>query len=615
MAARNQFSEFEELSWLRRRVTELERHATEKSRAWAVASEGRDVLENLLNYAPGLVWVDDEFGRRVTENAAFRGFCEHNDASVVAALRSAADGTLTARLEGREFRIARFNFRTASGRYYTGTSAVAQEAGGVATHQHFRSDFLGILECRGNRIVDASDSILGWLGHQRDALADPGLDWRELTPSHHRTRDDKALAELLASGSMGAYQKEFTSREGKVIPVMVSAQGSPDSFILLALNLSERRELESRLLRAQKLESLGLIGGGVAHDFNNLLATIMGNASMSLEALSRDHPAYRPLSEVLVATRRATDLTQQMLAYCGRAQVQVEPMDLSALVREIGSLLETTISKKISLRFDLAIGLPCIDADAGQIQQVVMNLVINASDAIGENPGEIVVTTGVVDSADMGRCVCFEVRDTGCGMSEEIQAQVFNPFFTTKAEGRGLGLSAVQGIVRNHRGVLKVESEPGRGTMFQVLFPASASRLKVRSRAPEPRAEVRGSETVLVADDDESIRRMTRAALERFGYRVLLAANGEEAVDVFRKNKDDIAVVLLDWAMPVMNGDEALRSILAEDPSARVVLTSGYAETETLSRGDGSAMADFIQKPYTTTQLAEKLREAIRRKT
>jgi signal transduction histidine kinase/CheY-like chemotaxis protein len=629
MASRNQFSEFEELSWLRRRVAELERKVSERDAEVRPSSggESRELFETLLNQMPGPAWIEDEPGRRIIENEPFRRFEARSDAAAIAGLSQASDG---ATVEG--FSVKRFNFRSTSGKWLTGGVAaplvpipVAEHSVGLASQALCQTDLIGILECDGDRIVDACDSFLNWLGYERAALSDPGLDWRVLTPKRYRGRDDEALGELRATGAFAAYDKEFLSKQGVAVPVCMGARrirkpGADDgsvSFLAFVQNASERRQLEGRLLRAQKLESLGLIAGGVAHDFNNMLAAIMGNAGMSLEALSPGHPAYRHMNEVLVASRRASNLTQQMLAYCGRASVQVEPLDLSVTVREIGSLLRTTISKKIELTFQLAAELPSINADPGQVQQVVMNLVINASDAIGEQAGEIVVSTflaspSAVDSPGMGPTVCFEVRDTGCGMTEETRARVFDPFFSTKAEGRGLGLSAVRGIVGNHGGALTVESEPGVGTTFRVLFPAGGPPLRRASVAA--RREVSGTETILVADDDESIRRMTRAALERFGYRVILAANGSEALDAFKTHRGEISAVLLDWAMPVMNGDEALAAIIAVDPDAQVVMTSGYAETETLGRAGPNPLAAFIQKPYTTSRLAEKLREAIARR-
>ncbi|HWD99077.1 MAG TPA: ATP-binding protein, partial [Bryobacteraceae bacterium] len=433
-------------------------------------------------------------------------------------------------------------------------------------------------------------------------------------------------AQLRASGSFAPFEKELVMRSGARLPVLVAglALESPATeYLCFVLNISERKQIEERLLRSQKLESLGLISGGVAHDFNNLLATILGNSSLASDAISREHPAFRPLCEVQMASRRASELTQQMLAYAGRASFATGPVDVSTTIREIGSLLETTISKKVSLKLDLAPGLPSIDGNDGQLQQIIMNLVINASEAIGENPGEIRVTTRLIDEAGNApgpllqnlprgaRSVALEVRDTGCGMTEETRARIFDPFFTTKTNGRGIGLATVLSIVRNHYGVLLVESEPGHGTTFRVVLPAGESQA-----APRPRTEgtareaLWGSETILVADDDEGIRRMNRAALERFGYKVLLASDGEEAVRVFRDHRE-IAVVLLDWAMPVMNGDEALLRMLEIDPCARVLMSSGYAETGTVRRGGEALIAGFVQKPYTTTQIIERLRRII----
>jgi len=288
-------------------------------------------------------------------------------------------------------------------------------------------------------------------------------------------------------------------------------------------------------------------------------------------------------------------------------------VDLSVAVREIGGLLQTTISKKIDLRFNLPNRLPFIDADEGQIQQVIMNLVINASDAIGERPGDIVVSTDEIGNGEPGCQVCLEVRDTGCGMTPATQAQIFEPFFTTKANGRGIGLAAVREIVHNLRGELQVESQPGLGTIFRVMFPATDTR-PAPHKAPEVRQDLWGNETILVADDDDGIRRMTHTALERLGYQVLLASNGEEAIQIFLERHREIAVVILDWAMPIMNGNEALKRILAIDPAATVLMSSGYAETETLERVGARLPAGFLQKPYTTSYLAERLREIIARR-
>ncbi|HVW84322.1 MAG TPA: ATP-binding protein [Bryobacteraceae bacterium] len=630
MAARGQLTVFEELTWLRNRVTELERQAFERSSVLGAAEEGRELFESLLARIPALAWVSDEFGRSVYENSLFREFVASVGPEAAARL---IDVTVTDSIESfpspggnRQLRISRFPIRMASGKWYMGGMALDIGAPAISildslrreerrSQRLFQSGLSGIMECTGDAICDANDRLLEWLGFSRDELADRALNWRIITPSRYRARDDAAVRELFEHGYWQPYEKEFLDRNGEPVPVLVSAvlnDPGERSFTCFVLNIGERKQTEARLMRSQKLESLGIIAGGVAHDFNNLLATIMGNAGLSLDAIPRDHPAFRPLSEVVIASRRASDLTQQVLAYSGRAAFSIRPVDLSAAVREIGSLLDTTISKKIGLEFDLAEDLPFIEADEGQLQQVIMNLVINASDAIGEQSGEIVISTREIRTREHGRSVCFEVRDTGCGMSEETKARIFDPFFTTKTNGRGLGLAAVLGIVRNHRAALLVESEEGKGTTFRVVFPASEVRPS-QDQAVSVTEDLSGTETILVADDDEGIRRMTYTALERFGYRVLLAEDGEEAVRVFREHANEISAVVLDWAMPVMNGDEALKRILAIQPSACVLMSSGYAETETLQRVGKPLLAGFVQKPYTMTQLAERLREVIAR--
>ena len=499
----------------------------------------------------------------------------------------------------------------------------------------FESPLVGVLLCDGETIIDVNQTLLNWLGFSRAEFTDAARHWRILTPPRYQAADNNALAQLRMSGCFSPYEKQLITRSGRRLPVLVAGMAlrtakdeagtraaedpAAAEYFCFVLNISERKQMEEKLLRSQKLESLGLISGGVAHDFNNLLATILGNSSLASDAISREHPAFKPLCEVQIASRRASELTQQMLAYAGRASIAIRPVDVSTTVREIGSLLETTISKKVRLHLDLAPGLPCVDGDEGQLQQIVMNLVINASEAIGENPGEIRVTTrqlekfdGSLPSRRASHYVALEVRDTGCGMSEETRARIFDPFFTTKTNGRGIGLATVLNIVRNHQGALLVDSQLGQGTTFRVVLPAGESQ-----PAPRPRAEnmaheaLCGSETILVADDDEGIRRMNRGALERFGYKVLLAADGDEAVRIFREHHTEIAVVLLDWAMPVMNGDEALLRMLEIDPAARVLMSSGYAETGTLKRGGQSLIAGFVQKPYTTSHIIERLRRII----
>ena len=380
----------------------------------------------------------------------------------------------------------------------------------------------------------------------------------------------------------------------------------------------ERREMAARLQHSQKLESLGVLAGGIAHDFNNLLAGIMGNTSLALLELPRS-AAARPLLERAEATARvASELTRQMLAYSGRGRFVIESLDLSGLVEEMTRLLEVSLSSRAVLRFDIARGLPLVEMDPSQIRQVVMNLVTNASDAVEGTSGSIQVRTGLVradaayldsywlaDGVEVGDFVFVEVSDTGCGMTRETQDRLFDPFFTTKVSGRGLGMAAVLGIVRGHRGAIKVYSEEGEGTTIKVLLPVTVGHaISAEVPAVEPARPTAGA-LVLVVDDEDTVRTIACQVLERLGCRTLSARDGREAVEVFEAQPDDIHLVLLDLTMPVMDGEEAFRAIRAIRPDVPVVLTSGYNRQDTTARFAGKGLAGFLQKPWTALTLQE----------
>jgi PAS domain S-box-containing protein len=393
----------------------------------------------------------------------------------------------------------------------------------------------------------------------------------------------------------------------------------------VARDITDRKRLDEQLRRTQKLESLGVLAGGVAHDFNNLLTGILGNTSLALESLSSDNPVRGVLRDVLLASERASHLTRQLLAYAGKGHFVIEPVNVSRLTREISSLIQTSIPKNVQLRLELRDDVPCVEADSSQLQQLIMNLVINAAEAIpqGEN-GTVLVTTGMqhVDEHYLlstlvgapefasGDYVSLEVHDTGCGMDDATLARIFDPFFTTKFTGRGLGLAAVQGIIRGHKGTMKVYSRPGKGTTFKVLFPAADSAPAPR---PAPPTDLLAhDEVVLVIDDEEIVRRTAKSMLERYGYTVVVAENGKEGVDLFQVLAEKIAVVLLDMTMPVMNGEETFRLLKIISPDVRVILSSGYNEIEAVRRFTGKGLTGFIQKPYSSTALAEKVRSALR---
>ena len=386
----------------------------------------------------------------------------------------------------------------------------------------------------------------------------------------------------------------------------------------------ERKKFEAQLQHTQKLESLGILAGGIAHDFNNLLTGILGNADLALLNLAPASPARNNLTEIETAARRAAELCGQMLAYSGKGRFFVEAVSINELVEEMAHLVEISISKKAVLRYDFADNLPAIEADATQIRQIVMNLITNASEAIGEKSGVVSISTGAMecdsayltetyldDQLDEGVYVYLEVSDSGCGMDAETREKIFDPFFTTKFTGRGLGLAAVLGIVRGHRGAIKVYSEPGKGATFKALFPA-IERLVAASRKKDSRvAGWRGSGTALLVDDEETVRTIGKLMLEEMGFSVALAVDGRDGVEKFRERRDEIVLVLLDMTMPGMGGEEAFREIRRIDADAAVILSSGYNEQEVTSRFAGKGLAGFIQKPYQYQALLEKVRAAL----
>jgi two-component system cell cycle sensor histidine kinase/response regulator CckA len=383
----------------------------------------------------------------------------------------------------------------------------------------------------------------------------------------------------------------------------------------------ERMMLEHRMQEGQKLESLGVLAGGIAHDFNNLLMTIMGNASLLHQEVGHHPGTSLHVRQIEEASRRASDLCKQMLAYAGKGRFVLTRTNLNQLIEETTHLVQVSISKKVVLRFHLYQGLPLIVADATQIRQVLMNLVMNASDAIGERSGVVSIATGVVraDRAyldktflapeiDEGDYVYLEVSDSGRGMTPETQARIFEPFFSTKAPGRGLGLAAVLGIVRGHKGALKVYSEPGKGSSFKFLLPIAREFAAFDAGTERATRPLPGSGTVLVVDDEETLRAVASQMVEALGLRVLIASDGREAVQIYARHAADIVGVLMDLTMPHMDGEEAFRELRRVNPNVRVLLMSGYNEQDAIARFVGKGLAGFIQKPFNLDELQDRLR-------
>jgi len=404
----------------------------------------------------------------------------------------------------------------------------------------------------------------------------------------------------------------------------VDAYPTKDGLAIFGRDVTERRRFNDRLQQTQKLESLGVLAGGIAHDFNNLLTGIMGNASIVLDDLPAETPVRENLEAVMKASERAAALTRQLLAYAGKGRFVIEPLNLSELAREITSLLQTSIPRTVELRLQLQDDLPSIEGDAAQIQQLLMNLVINAAEAVEEGRTETVwiitrseqVSQAYINQmiapngAAPGKYVTLEVRDGGCGMDAETLSRIFDPFFTTKFTGRGLGLAAVMGMVRGHKGALHVESAPGQGSCFKVLFPMTAdAAASIVSSASEK--SLAGDETILVIDDEDTVRQAAKSALESYGYKVVVATNGKEGVRIFQEFAGQIDAVLLDMTMPVMSGEEALARLRSLQSDIPVVLSSGYEEADATRRFTGKGLAGFIQKPYAAAGLAEKMKIAL----
>ncbi len=402
--------------------------------------------------------------------------------------------------------------------------------------------------------------------------------------------------------------------------VYASDMGEPCRIAGVGMDITDRRKLEEKVRHAAKLESLGVLAGGIAHDFNNLLTGILGNASLLKEIVPAASSSGL-LTNVIRASERAAQLSRQMLAYSGRGHLSVQPIDLSRQVREFVTFIETTVSKNVAIRLRVGDNLPMVEGDEGQLQQVIMNLVVNAAEAIGEREGWVEVSTRIertntplvsdlLPSQELapGEYVVLQVSDNGSGMDDATRAKIFDPFFTTKFTGRGLGLAAVLGIIRGHRGTVRVSSHPGIGTCFQVYFP-SCGRVVERALCALSNDSIHGTGTILVVDDEDIVRLAARTVLESFGYTVLEAENGREALRVYERHMGEINVVVLDMTMPVMSGVETLRHLVKIDPQAIVIATSGYNESEAMQIF-GSSIAGFIQKPFTAPELGRKIKEA-----
>lgn len=419
------------------------------------------------------------------------------------------------------------------------------------------------------------------------------------------------------------------TRDGQVMEirdrlrVQRNADGQPVILRGLLVDNTERAEMDSQLLQVQKLESLGLLAGGIAHDFNNLLTGVLGSAT-ALRHEMADQPGLIPRVDGIVrAAERAADLTRQLLAYSGKGTFDVRAVDVTAHLQDLASLLEAMLPKNVLLQLHTDDTLPAVEADPSQLQQIVMNLVLNAAEAMDEMPGTITVTSTLrrldAETAaslrggpiEPGPYVMVQVRDSGAGMDDATRERVFDPFFSTKGPGRGLGLAAAVGIVRSHNGGIRVKSAPGRGTVFDIFLPPTSEEPEFWDDEPTPMPGIGG--TVLIIDDEEDVRFALRFMLGALGYKVLEAADGPTGIEIFKARGGGIRAVILDLTMPMMHGDEVYQALRAIRTDTPVLLSSGYDEHEATRRFQKPELAGFLKKPYTLEQLGATLAEIISR--
>lgn len=426
-------------------------------------------------------------------------------------------------------------------------------------------------------------------------------------------------------------QTELVARSGKRrlvswnIVLTRNADGSIAGLTGMGEDITERTAEEEALRQSQKLESLGILTGGIAHDFNNLLTAIMGNTELALQQVKGNDAACDHLNKIIATSKRLADLTRQMLAYSGKGNFIITQIDLNEVIQEMTSLIAVSVGKHIKMRYELASEPLWLMADAVQIEQVVLNLITNASEAIGVRPGEIVLHTyrdrfseeqiqaGFANQQLLpGDYLCVEIVDNGCGMSAETLSKIFDPFFTTKFTGRGLGLAALQGIVRGHKGGVQIETMVGIGTKFKIYFPAAnLEPVAAKKKATSSLETWSPKGVILVIDDETPLRSMAAEVLQAQGFEVLQAENGKEGLDIFQRQGSRITLVLLDLTMPVMGGEETFHRLKAIRPDVKILLTSGYSQEDAIDRFPTIGLAGFIQKPFLPSQLLERIRQAI----
>lgn len=527
---------------------------------------------------------------------------------------------------------------TAEGPIYLLT--ISDTSGRMQSHRRYKLAFeqstVGVMiSNEAGQIQMANPAFLAMFRYSEAELL--GQNVEMLLPLEARTAHSEHRHHYMKDPSirrMGAGRELYGLRSnGARFPVEVSLApllGSDDTEILVTVvDVTERRRieedrqrLEAKIRQTQKLESLGLLTGGIAHDFNNILTGIVGNAELAQMDLPASSSIRRYLDSILKASHRAAELCEQMLAYSGGGKRLHENFDLNELIETTRDLLHTSLARNASLAVNLARGLPPAKGDATQMRQVVMNLIINAAEALQDNQGIITVSTGMMDlhpaqsgptnplddEVPPGRYLYFLVNDNGCGMTREVQEKIFDPFFTTKFTGRGLGLAAVLGIIHGHRGAIRIYSEPGVGTSIRVLLPYEGQTSTAEDETAQTPAI---SGTVLLIDDEQLVQQTASETLRRMGFSVLNASDGLEGLELFKSHREQISLVLLDLTMPNLGGEETYTHIRRIDDSVPVIITSGFSEQDILQKFVGRGIAGFLQKPISPAKLALLVKQVL----
>jgi PAS domain S-box-containing protein len=447
-------------------------------------------------------------------------------------------------------------------------------------------------------------------------------------PKENRHETKMMMQSLLAGESFSGVETRRYSKEGVIVPVRISGsiyrdqEGHPAGRIINLRDVTEQKELEAQLQQAQKMEAIGVLAGGVAHDFSNVLQTIQGYAEILLCDKDQDDSAYAELHEIVAAVERGGKLARQLLTFSRKAKTDKRPVDLNLKIRSVRRLLERTIPKMIHIELQLAEDLRNVLADPAQLEQVIMNLAVNARDAMPEGGRIIIETKNLIATEDFwethpgvrpGEYVLILISDTGHGMDKETLEHVFEPFYTTKAVGKGtgLGLAIAYGIVKSHEGHITCESRPGVGATFAIYLPAAEGKkkgIKPREREFSIRG---GTETILLVDDEASIRKAMVPMLRRFGYTVLTAADGESALTLYAQDPGRIHLVILDMIMPGMGGRRCLEELLKIDPHGRILIASGSSAKDSIKEVMEIGAKGFLGKPYSLKQMLERVRKVL----